>query len=671
MPMSTRRRLSQLLIASHMGLVILFALILGVIGVSSLRSAVQSQARVEVEKVAQLAQRRMQERERELSVTADLLAKQPTLRFYLQRGQRTKARTLISEFHKTSGVDYLRVQINQRTFAEYGDPPPSYEPGLVFDTRRRAWRVVSKTIPNLSNVTIVIAEPMTAQLNDISADGDILVALHSVRMGVTPPKAVWNQLLGRVISSGEAETAENIVGSAAARVIVLRDVNEIPEAVISVRAGDEWVTRRILGWLGVFGLAIVLTGALAMGLAAVLARRIARPFSELANEARRLGAGDLHTPITIPETFLSEPTALGLSLESMRQQVDILTMAERHQREELDAILNGVDAGVLGLDEDQRIHYANRQFFDLVELDRDAVIGQKLDEVIMPLQRQSIFSDQEGAIALAAVQRYTPIGKNRPLTLRRLEAGNNRQILIVREENAAEAAREMRDRILANLSHEFQTPLSAQIASIEMLRDHLRQNPDAIAMQLTDAQYRGTLRLSQLVENLLESVRIESGEMRLRNELVDIANIIQDAVELMQPLIEQREQKIVADISEGPMLMGDSQRLFSVLVNLLANANKFSPSQTTIWVNTEWAANEVTVWVEDEGRGLPIDSGQSDIFAPFKRSPHEEPSQRGTGLGLAIVYAVVTAHGGSVRVAPPQKRQGARIGVVLPIKEQA
>jgi signal transduction histidine kinase len=167
----------------------------------------------------------------------------------------------------------------------------------------------------------------------------------------------------------------------------------------------------------------------------------------------------------------------------------------------------------------------------------------------------------------------------------------------------------------------------------------------------------------------LESVRIESGEMRLRSEPVDIADIIQDAIELMQPLLDQREQKIVANVSEGPMLIGDPQRLFSVLVNLLANANKFSPNQTTIWVDTEWGDHELIVWVEDEGQGLPIDSTQSDLFAPFKRSPHEEPMQRGTGLGLAIVYAIVTAHGGSVRVAAPLRQHGARIGIVLPIKD--
>jgi K+-sensing histidine kinase KdpD len=81
----------------------------------------------------------------------------------------------------------------------------------------------------------------------------------------------------------------------------------------------------------------------------------------------------------------------------------------------------------------------------------------------------------------------------------------------------------------------------------------------------------------------------------------------------------------------------------------------------------EWTAESVTVWVEDEGPGLASLGGTQDLFAPFRRSPHDEPSQRGSGLGLAIVYAIVTAHGGEVKVAKPQQRQGARIGIVLPV----
>jgi K+-sensing histidine kinase KdpD len=84
----------------------------------------------------------------------------------------------------------------------------------------------------------------------------------------------------------------------------------------------------------------------------------------------------------------------------------------------------------------------------------------------------------------------------------------------------------------------------------------------------------------------------------------------------------------------------------------------------------EWAADRVTIWVEDEGPGLPPSGANNDLFASFKRAPHEEPSQRGTGLGLAIVHAIVVAHGGEVKIAAPIKRNGARLGIVLPVDEK-
>jgi K+-sensing histidine kinase KdpD len=354
----------------------------------------------------------------------------------------------------------------------------------------------------------------------------------------------------------------------------------------------------------------------------------------------------------------------------MRQQVGALTATERNQRQELDAVLDGVDEGIAGVDPSDTIRYANRQFLALVERTRDDVLGQPLDAVLQPIP-PPVASPGSAPLDIAPTDRFRPVGSQRPLTLRRLAASGNRQVLILREENALEAARAMRDRILANLSHEFQTPLSAQIASIELLRDHLRETRDPVASHLADAQYRGTMRLAQLVENLLESVRIESGEMRLRREPVDLAAVVADAVELMQPLVDQREQRVVATLSTGPSLTGDPQRLFSVMVNLLANANKFAPDQTQIWVDMAWTPGQVTVSVEDEGPGLPAYSAGTDLFAPFKRSPDEEPSQRGTGLGLAIVHAIVRAHGGEVRVEAPVQRHGARIGIVLPVVETA
>ncbi|HPO24334.1 MAG TPA: ATP-binding protein [Arenimonas sp.] len=664
--MSTRRRLSQLLLTSHIGLVLLFAVLLLATGVGTIRSAVVAQARTEAERVTSDARRRLQEWERELSVGADLLAEQPTLRFYLQRGQLTKARKLVQSFHDTSDIEYIRVQMNGRTIAEIGPAPPSFSTGLVFDKKRTAWRVVQREIRSYPQASIVVAEKLGDRLAVRPATDLITVELQPHLRNLIGSKNAWVMALSKVSATGEAETFERVGSSAAVRIMSFRDEDGGTDALLSTRIAQDWVGRRFFEWLASFGLSSLLTVGIALALAILLSARISRPFAQLARDAERLGSGDLETPVPSPVTFLAEPVALAASLEQMRQQVGTLTATERNQREELDAVLDGVDEGIVGVDTDQNIHYANRQFLALVGSTREEVLGKPIEAILIPAGSHG---DLNSAVGMPALERYTPAGKMRPLTLRRLAASGNRQVLVVREENAIEAARAIRDRILANLSHEFQTPLSAQIASNELLRDHLRSSSDAVAIGLADAQYRGTMRLSQLVDNLLDSVRIESGEMRLRSQPVDMASVIADAIELIQPLIDQRDQKIVHSLLPGPILTGDPPRLFSVMVNLLANANKFAPDQTTIWVDMEWTQQQVTVWVEDEGAGLLSLRSSNDLFAPFKRSPHEEPSQRGTGLGLAIVHAIVVGHGGEVKIEAPMHRNGARIGIVLPIGE--
>ncbi len=665
--MSTRRRLSRLLLASHVGLVILFALLLLATGVGTIRSAVVGQARTEADRSVSDASQRLQVWYREVNVTADLLARQPNLRTYVARGQFSRARSLVKDFHGTSTIEFIEVRDGDQVVGTFGKAPPALVQGLAFDRNGVAWRIVQRAIPSTRSGSILVAEPIRDRINVRPSNGLINVRLVPVPTPGSASTDRWGRALLAVEATGEPETVEALGDIAAARVVRIHDDDSASDALLVSTVAQQWVERRIVEGLAAFAVSSVVTVVLALALAVLLSARISRPFAQVARDAERLGRGDLDTPVPRPVTFLAEPVALATSLEEMRRRVATLTATERNQRQELDAVLDGVDEGIVGVDAEDRIHYANRQFLELVGREREAVLGLPSEAVLLPIEREGQGAKGDPAVVVPGPATFIPVGKARPLAVRRLVASGDRQVLVVREETALEAARFMRDRILANLSHEFQTPLSAQLASIEMLRDHLREGSDPVAAQLADAQFRGALRLSQLVENLLDSVRIESGEMRLRQQSLDLAAVVKEAADLLRPLVDQREQRIDLRLPSGPALTGDPQRLFSVMVNLLANANKFAPDQTTIWVDLEWEAEQVTAWVEDEGPGLPPMGANTDLFAPFKRSPRDEPSQRGTGLGLAIVYAIVTAHGGVVKVAAPLHRHGARIGIVLPL----
>jgi signal transduction histidine kinase len=166
---------------------------------------------------------------------------------------------------------------------------------------------------------------------------------------------------------------------------------------------------------------------------------------------------------------------------------------------------------------------------------------------------------------------------------------------------------------------------------------------------------------------LLESVRIESGQLGIRNQSVSVAEIIEDAEALIGALLNQRRQRLILQIPESlPRIDGDGPRLTQVFVNLLANASKFAPENTPICVGASAQDNMVSIWVEDEGPGVPqIESGS--IFDRFHRGPEEEPEPGGLGLGLWIVKSIIDRHGGNITATRTQEGK-TRFEVRLPVQ---
>jgi Osmosensitive K+ channel histidine kinase len=241
------------------------------------------------------------------------------------------------------------------------------------------------------------------------------------------------------------------------------------------------------------------------------------------------------------------------------------------------------------------------------------------------------------------------------------------QVQVMRDETELEAVRRARDSILANISHEFRTPLAAQLASIELLQENLHEMPREQLEELVTSLRRGSLRLTRLIDNLLESVRIESGQLAIRRQDVHLADIVNDAVELVGSLFTQRQQTLEVDVpADLPGLVGDGSRLVQVFVNLLANANKFAPDASTVRVVARQAGKDtVQVDVEDAGPGI-LENDRSSIFERFYRAADQEAEPRGLGLGLWIVKSIVERHGG--RVAAVRTDEGlTRLSVTLPL----
>jgi signal transduction histidine kinase len=424
--------------------------------------------------------------------------------------------------------------------------------------------------------------------------------------------------------------------------------------------------------------AIVLA-ALAVLAGIILGQQVTGPMSTLSDAAVRLGQGDFSTSIPVAGT--AEVGKLARTMEDMRNNLVELTGALRRREAEAQAVLSGIVEGVYAVDRSRVIRYLNPQAARLLGVKADEAIGRFCGDVLKPcLEKGQRPCETRCPIMLARVEGSSQAteklnlreGTPRTTIITSAAPVDDLQVQVIRDETELEGVRRARDSVLANISHEFRTPLAAQLASIELLREGMDTMPADNQKELVLSLERGTLRLTRLIDNLLESVRIESGQLGIRHQSVAIEEIVEDADALIGALLKQRRQKLELQIPEDlPRVDGDGPRLTQVFVNLLANASKFAPEDSTVRIGARASVsgtdNTVTTWVEDEGPGVPdVESGS--IFQRFYRGPEHEPEPGGLGLGLWIVKSIIDRHGGSIHAERTAEGRS-RFVVTLPMAD--
>lgn len=331
------------------------------------------------------------------------------------------------------------------------------------------------------------------------------------------------------------------------------------------------------------------------------------------------------------------------------------------------SILSSMNDGILVVDEDNNVTLINQAAGSIFNVTKEGALGHSLVEVIRHFKMNELLEKtrQSGTPQIdnfetTPEKNYirciaTPLDRELPGSILFLmqDLTRIRQLEIIRRD------------FVSNVSHELRTPLTSLKLITETLQDGLYDDPQEAAKFL-DRMSGEIDNLSQMVEELLELSRIESGRVPLEKRWVKPQELIDAACERMT--LQAQRAGLTVNLNYAaklPNVYVDKARLESVLVNLLHNAIKFTRPGGGITLSAYRSLNTIVFSVEDTGVGIPP-KDLARVFERFYKSDRSR-SERGTGLGLSIARHLVEAHGGKIW-AESQVNQGSTFSFSIPLK---
>jgi two-component system phosphate regulon sensor histidine kinase PhoR len=438
------------------------------------------------------------------------------------------------------------------------------------------------------------------------------------------------------------------------------------------------IRRAILGTLAVsmgISLLVMVIGAL---LVSRQARTIIQPLQQLASAAEQASLGNLEPP-GLPHSEIPEINQLARHLDRARRQLRQMLAVTKREMKHAEGLLSSVRQGVVALDEDDRITFFNPDAEAILGYQAGSVLSQLYDRAFIPPAGETVTLGtllQKPPDELVAQHLTVLDAQQRPLlisvSLSNLENDQangfgTERVLVIQDVTEEEAVNRLRYNFLANVAHEFRTPLSGIAATTELLVEEGNSLTKEELDSLLETISLSTLHLQTLVDNLLESTTIEAGVFQVHRRPIQLRDVVDRAAELLKPQLKRRSQTLTVRMPDQlPTLWADPNRLAQVLVNLLSNASKFSPMAGEILLSVQRNEDSLIISVLDSGPGLPADRF-ADLFNRFVTGSQPGETQYGIGLGLSVVKSIVEMHGGRVG-AENRPSGGANVWFILPIQ---
>ena len=490
----------------------------------------------------------------------------------------------------------------------------------------------------------------------------------TVSDGTSQRKSARSSSVMNGLSEGSAKTPETdsteevMNGNLVVVAVPITFMDEVIGAVFMAQSMTE-IMGGMQALTNTLALSLLLVGLLMLPVVLFFASRMVRPITRMRTVALTMAGGDLTA--RAEDSSNDEYGELGRALNYLSSELGSTISSLQMERNRLQSLINGLSEGIIAVDAKGATTLINPAVYGLLNL-------QSTDDNVRAAA-PDVFAMFDQALSSAQAIRKTvwqgDVALHISVSPLLLQSGEVTGCVgIVSDVTSAERLEQTRRDYVANVSHELRTPLTAMRALIEPLRDGLVKTEEQ-RQQIYDVVLRETMRLSRLVNDMLELSRLQSGTASLSRSVFAPLPLFNLIHETYSAYAEDYQQTFVYDVPEDlPSVWGNPDRTQQVLIVLLDNAFKYTPEGGVVTLSACAEGDVVRVRVRDTGVGIPA-ADLPHVFDRFYKVDKSHHS-KGTGLGLAIAYEIMK-HLGEEMSVTSEPGQGSCFTFTLHIAQGA
>lgn len=382
-------------------------------------------------------------------------------------------------------------------------------------------------------------------------------------------------------------------------------------------------------------------------------------------------------PVMLSTSLLHDENGVPQASIGVARDISEQKQSEKElyqSRERLNIILHSIGNGVVVIDSEDRVIIYNEKARELLNLsDPLEPIPHVRDILIHCEHHGKVLLDSLDIETFSNLELIVTEPDHRILyvtgtTFEDVDGQSAGKVFILRDVTKEREIDQMKTDFVSSVSHELRTPLTSIMGfSNTILRKE--KIPEEMKKEFVEIIYNESKRLARLIEDVLSISKIESGKITFEMKPLNLDEVIQDAVTIYRTQAEDKQIDLTYEKDEKlPEILGDRDAMSQVIVNLINNALKFTPSKGIIDVRLKHKNHQIVLDVEDNGMGIPKNE-QDKIFQKFYRIHRPGTQIQGTGLGLSIVMEIIEKHKGKIEVFS-EENKGSLFRISLPVFEK-